>query len=132
MKADALSQFLEIIQKDKQIPPVAITAWTTSNVTAVSDTTAILFRTIFYNLIRHPKSMRRLLDELDKAARNGELSPPVTWKESRQLPYLDACIKKAARLHPPFAPPFERVVPPGGATICGRRFEAGTVVAIPA
>lgn len=131
-KTDFLSQFLEIVQKDKQIPPFALTAWTTSNVTAGSDTTAILLRTIFYSLMRHPKSMRCLLDELDDAARNGRLSQLVTWKESRGLPYLDACIKEAARLHPPFALPFERVVPSGGAMICGRFFEAGTVVAIPA
>ena len=131
-KRDFLSQFLEITQRDKQIPPFALAAWTVSNVTAGSDTTAILLRSIFYNLMRHPKSMRCLLDELDEAARNGRLSQLVTWKESRGLPYLDACIKEAARLHPPFALPFERVVPPGGATICGRRFQAGTVVAIPA
>ena len=93
---------------------------------------AILLRSIFYNLVSHPKSMRCLLEEIDEAARNGRLSQFVTWKESRALPYLDACIKEAARLHPPFGLPFERVVPSEGATICGRRFAAGTVVAIPA
>ena len=129
---DFLSRFLEVIQNDKQIPPFALTAWTTSNVTAGSDTTAILLRSIFYNLMRHPKSMRCLLDEIDEAARNGRLSQLVTWKESRALPYLDACIKEAARLHPPFGLPFERVVPSEGAMICGHHFAAGTVVAIPA
>ena len=129
---DFLSRFLDVIQKDKQIPPFALTAWTTSNVTAGSDTTSILLRSIFYNLMRHPQSMRYLLKEIDQAAQNGRLSRLVTWKESRGLPYLDACIKEAARLHPPFGLPFERVVAAGGATICGRRFSAGTVVAIPA
>ena len=33
-------------------------------------------------------------------------------------------------MHPPFGLPLERVVPKGGATICGERFEAGTVVGI--
>ena len=129
---DFLSRFLDVIQKDNHIPPFALTAWTTSNVTAGSDTTAILLRSIFYNLMRHPQSMRSLLNEIDQAARNGRLSGLTTWKESRGLPYLDACVKEAARLHPPFGLPFERVVPSGGATICGRRFAAGTVVAIPA
>ena len=131
-ETDFLSHFLEITQGDDQIPRFATTAWTTSNVTAGSDTTAILLRTIFYSLMRHPESMRCLLDELDNAARDGKLSQLVTWKESRELPYLDACIKEAARLHPPFALPFERVVPSGGAMICGHHFEAGTIVAIPA
>lgn len=129
---DFLSRFLDVIEKDDKIPPFALTAWTTSNVTAGSDTTAILLRSIFYNLMSHPESMRRLLGEIDAAARNGRHSQCVTWKESRALPYLDACIKEAARLHPPFGLPFERVVPSEGATICGRRFAAGTVVAIPA
>lgn len=129
---DFLSRFLEVIQKDKEIPSFALTAWTTSNVTAGSDTTAILLRSIFYSLMRHPQSMRCLLNEIDAAAQAGRLSRLATWKEARALPYLDACIKEAARLHPPFELPYERVVPSGGATICGWRFEAGTVVAIPA
>ena len=66
------------------------------------------------------------------AVRNGRLSQLVTWEEPRELPYLDACITESARLDPPFALPFERVVPSGGAMIRGLRFGAGTVVAIPA
>lgn len=46
----------------------------------------------------------------------------------RELPYLDACINEALRLHPPFSIPLERVVPKDGVTILGRFFEAGTVV----
>ena len=101
----------------------------TSNVTAGSDTTAILMRTIFYSLLSHPDTLQRLLVEL------ASLSPvkqPVTWKEARSLPYLDAVIKEAGRLHPPFGLPLERVVPSGGATICGQRFEGGTVVGMSA
>ena len=87
---------------------------------------------MFYNLMRHPKSIRCLLNKLNNAARNGRLSQLVTWKESCELPYLNPCIKEVARLYPLFALPFKRVVPSGGAIFCGRCFEAGTVVAIPA
>ena len=65
-----LSHFLEIIQRDHQIPRFVLTAWTTSNVTAGSDTIAIVLRSRFYHLMRHPQSMRCLLDELNNAARN--------------------------------------------------------------
>jgi cytochrome P450 len=41
---------------------------------------------------------------------------------------MDACVKKAIRLHAPFGLPLERVVPAGGATICGMWLEEGTVV----
>lgn len=52
----------------------------------------------------------------------------MSWKESRQLPYLDACIKEAGRLHPPFGLNLERVVPAGGLEICGQHIPSGTVV----
>ena len=69
--------------------------------------------------------MQRLLAEL---ASLPPTSGHVTWKETRSLPYLDACIKEAGRLHPPFGLPLERVVPAGGTTICGQHIRGGTVV----
>lgn len=67
---------------------------------------------------------------LEEAASEDRLSDPVAWKEARDLPYLDACVKEAGRIHPPFGLPLERVVPAEGAEICGKRFEAGTIVGI--
>lgn len=46
----------------------------------------------------------------------------------RDLPYLDACVNEAARLHPPFALPLERVVPEGGVTVSGVYLPGGTNV----
>lgn len=80
--------------------------------------------------MKNPETLERLMTELDTAASQGKLSRIVSWKESRELPYLDACIKEAGRMHPPFCLPLERVVPPGGAIICGKALEAGTVVGI--
>jgi cytochrome P450 len=50
------------------------------------------------------------------------------FSEIQKLPYLDACVKEAFRIHP--APDFgmERVVPPGGALICGERIPGRTIV----
>ena len=107
--------------------PRALTAWTTSNITAGSDTTAILLRTTIYSLLSHPATLSSLLSELDSVVPSS--SPPsITFKQTRSLPYLDACIKEAGRLHPPFGLPLERVVPPEGATVCGQRFNGGTVI----
>ncbi|PLN86963.1 putative benzoate 4-monooxygenase cytochrome P450 [Aspergillus taichungensis] len=125
---DFLSRFIAAMGKDRSIPQWALLAWAQSNITAGSDTTAIMLRTIFYNLLRHPDTMTRLMDELRTAAQKGELSPTVSWKQSRQLPYLDACIKEAGRIHPPFGLPLERIVPPGGATISGQYLPQGTIV----
>jgi cytochrome P450 len=110
----------------------AVTVWTFSNITAGSDSTAVVLRTIFHNLLAHPESKQRLMEELETAQTAGQLSMPCTWKEVRVLPYLDACVKEAIRLHPPFGLPLERVIPVGGATICGQFFEEGTVVGMSA
>lgn len=72
--------------------------------------------------------MQSLLSELDAAAQDAQLSELVGWKESGNLPYLDACVKEAGRMHPPFGLPMERVVPAEGAVICGQHFAGGTVV----
>ncbi|RVX74072.1 hypothetical protein B0A52_01904 [Exophiala mesophila] len=125
---DFLSQFLQCLDRDKLIPRWALTAWMTSNITAGSDTTAILMRAVFYYLFTNRESMQALMSELDTAQLAGELSAIVSWKEAQALPYLDACIKEASRLHPPFGLPLERVVPEGGTTICGQYLPSGTVV----
>lgn len=74
--------------------------------------------------------MQALLNELRTAKEAGKLSDPVTWKEARDLPYLDACIKEAGRVHPAFGLPLERVVPPEGAVICGKSLPADTIVGV--
>jgi cytochrome P450 len=64
------------------------------------------------------------MTELDRA----KLSDLPQWNETYHLPYLTAVIKEALRLHAPFALNLERVVPEGGATICGHFFPEGTIV----
>ena len=86
-------------------------------------------RTVVYNLLAHPASLNQLYEEFIQAEHQNRLSRPYpSWNEVRDLPYLDACVNEAIRLHPPFCLPLERVVPDGGVTICGRYFAGGTVV----
>ena len=101
---DLLTRFLEVESRDPATPSWAVSAWSTSNITAGSDTTAILLCTIFYNLLRHPKSLKKLRHKL--ATTPGLTTTEfVTWKQSLTLPYLGAYIKEAGRLHPPLRPP---------------------------
>lgn len=99
---------------------------------AGSDTTAISLAAVFYYLLRNPKCYGKLLDEIDDAARSGVIdnrpTGMISWTESQSLPYLDACIKEAFRLHPAVGLLLERVVPPNGATICGQHIAGGTIV----
>ncbi|CAJ2505328.1 Uu.00g127220.m01.CDS01 [Anthostomella pinea] len=99
---------------------------------AGSETTAISLASVFYYLLRNPSALARLRTELDDAARAGAFGDYdeglVTWTESQRLPYLDACIKEAFRLHPAAGLPLERVVPEPGAEIAGHFVKGGSIV----
>lgn len=125
---DFLSRFLVAMEKDPSIPQWVLPAWTSSNILAGSDTTAIFLRTMFKNLREHPETLAKLRKELDAARDAGELSPIVTWKEARKLPYLEACVHETGRIHPPFGLNLERVVPAGGLELCGQHIPEGTIV----
>ncbi|TID06772.1 Pisatin demethylase [Colletotrichum higginsianum] len=101
-----------------------------SNMFAGSDTTGISLSAILYNLLKNPDSMGRLREEIDDFTRRGELSQAPSFKETQKMPYLQAVIKEALRVHPAVGLPWERVVPEGGATIGGRFFPEGSIVGI--
>lgn len=99
---------------------------------AGSETTAISLAAVFYYLLKNPHCYRKLFEELEGAIHAGIVedrsSGLVTWAESQRLPYLDACVKEAFRLHPAVGLPLERIVPPGGIEILGERIPGGTIV----
>jgi cytochrome P450 len=96
-----------------------------ANVGAGSDTTGISMTAIVYFLMKHPACLQKLRDEIDAAARDGNLSDPVSFQEAQKLPYLHACIKEALRMHAPVGQILSRVVPEGGAQLAGRNFPQG-------
>jgi cytochrome P450 len=63
--------------------------------------------------------LRAEIDEQDLA---GTLSNPIMCREAQNLPYLQAVIKEALRLHPATGLPLGRAVPEGGAEIAGHYF----------
>ena len=99
---------------------------------AGSETTAISLAAMFYFLLKNPGCYMKLMQEIDDAIASGTIenrqSGLVSWSESQRLPYLDAVIKEAFRLHPAPGLPFERIVPKAGAEICGERIAGGTIV----
>ncbi|MBE3045160.1 cytochrome P450 [Candidatus Bathyarchaeota archaeon] len=75
-------------------------------------------------MLRNPVCFERLRGEVDQhAAEKG--GGYVTFKDSQGMPYLQAVIKEALRMHPATGLPLERVVPAGGATISGYFFQEG-------
>ncbi|KUI71294.1 Pisatin demethylase [Cytospora mali] len=128
---DLLDRFLEIKAQHPEAPAFAVPAWTFSNVIAGSDSTAVAMKTAMYHLLASPGSLQKLYAELSEAERQNRMSRPhPRWEEVQSLPYLDACVQEALRLHPPFCLPLERVVPDGGMTIKGRFLPPGTCVGV--
>ena len=98
---------------------------------AGSDTTAASLSSIMYHLYRDPTALQRLRDEIDERSAAGKISDPVKFHESKEeMPYLQAVIKEAIRIYPAVGLPLLRVVPEGGADLCGHSFPEGTVVGI--
>ncbi|KAE9372197.1 cytochrome P450 [Stipitochalara longipes BDJ] len=101
-----------------------------SNIGAGSDTTAITLSSILYHLVKYPQTYKALQNEIDTAAKQGQVSDPVTFKEAQDLPYLQAVIKEALRIHSATGLPMQRVVPPAGTTIAKHFIPAGASVGI--
>ncbi|KAH8649346.1 cytochrome P450 [Xylariales sp. PMI_506] len=110
-----------------------IHAMVTINVGAGSDSISGGLPTFVYHLIRNPPAWQRVRDEIDAARKRGKcLDPIVSYADSKELEYLQACIKESLRLFGPAGtglPPL-RVALPGGLTIEDQFFPAGTVLSL--
>lgn len=126
-RRDFLSRFYEAHRKDPEfMTHDRVLALTVANMFAGSDTTAITLRAIFYNLLRNPHDMQKLMGELKEVPVSEE--GLMSWNDVRDLPYLNAVIKETLRCHPAAGLTLERIVPAGGVTLCGEYIPAGTIV----
>lgn len=101
-----------------------------SNIIAGSDTTSISLSAVMYYLIRNPHCLKKLRDEISDLAIKGAIGEKITFRQSQDMPYLQAVIKEALRLHSATGLPLWRVVPAGGCEISGRFFPPGTIVGV--
>ena len=132
-RADLLSMFLKAQRErpefmtDERVLVMAV-----SMAFAGSETTAITLSAVFYFLLKHMRCYQTLMKELKGAVEDGTIENRpdglVSWPESQKLPYLDACIKEAFRLHPAAGLPLERITPPQGCEIAGRHIPGGVIV----
>ncbi|RYP42624.1 hypothetical protein DL768_010307 [Monosporascus sp. mg162] len=124
--------FLEKLTEAHEADPVKVTPYHIfmmglSNIIAGSDTTAISLSSILVNLITTPAALSRLKREIEAQPRT---EGRITFKTANNMPYLQAVIKEALRIHPATGLPFWRVVPEGGAVVAGQHFEAGAIVGV--
>lgn len=55
----------------------------------------------------------------------------TTYEATKRLPYLDAVINEALRIHSTSGIGLPRLVPEGGLVVCGQTFPEGTVLSVP-
>ena len=131
-RKDFLTRFLEAKEKDPNfIDDQRVLALTVANMFAGSDTTAITLRAIFYFLLKNPTQLQKLQAELENERVEGRFARSdglVDWEETRNLPYLSACVKESMRLHPAAGLTLERIVPQQGVEVCGHFLPGGTIV----
>lgn len=96
-----------------------------ANMVAGSDTTSISLTAVLYHLYKSPATLAKLRQELSEYSQAGKTSDPITFKEAQSLPYLQAVIKEALRVHPATGFTMPRVVPAGGASLLGKYFPQG-------
>lgn len=97
-----------------------------ANVGAGSDTTSLSLSSVLYYIYRHPRCLERVRKEIESSGLTSQSQ--LTFQQVQKLPYLQAAIKEALRMHPGTGLPMWRIVPEGGAVICGRYFPAGVGV----
>ena len=102
-----------------------------SNIIAGSDTTAVSLSATLYHLIRTPRAMRKLRKEIQSKTEAGECEADrISFDAGLKMPYLQACLKEALRLHAAVGLPLWREVIDGGVEISGQYLPAGSEVGI--
>jgi cytochrome P450 len=123
---DFLSKFLQRHSENPDVlTPYHVLAGCVSNMVAGSDTTSISLSAIIYHVLHNPEVLKKLREEIDQQCPQDKASANITFAKSQEMPYLQAVIKEALRMHPATGLPLERVVPEGGVTINGVFFPQG-------
>lgn len=133
---DSTRDFLDLALDAEQDPEKGMTRYHVfmmglSNIIAGSDTTSSALSGILWHLTAYPDTLAKLREELDEAISQGKMTKDhIFFKDSQNLPYLQACIKEGLRMCAPTGLPLWRVVPKGGAEVMGRFFPEGSEVGI--
>lgn len=118
---DFLDKFIDAKNDDPDnVDDAQIISWLMVNMIAGADTTAILIRSALYYSLQHPDVWAKLTAEVRAAV--PKQSVPPAYKDVRGLPYLDAVVREASRIHPGVGMTLERYVPAGGYTLPSGQF----------
>lgn len=119
---DFLDHFLDAKRKvPDTVDTNVVMGYLQVNMLAGADTTAITLRAIFHFLITNPHTLQRLEEEI-VGADLPLVDGVVTFAAARALPYLDAVVREAMRMHPGVGLLLERYVPSDGVSLPDGRF----------
>ncbi|KAL4909339.1 hypothetical protein BDW74DRAFT_187513 [Aspergillus multicolor] len=135
MAGEKLDDFFTAMMEDKKGVPhnlemSEIVAEISIMMNAGSDTTAIALRNVLFFLLKNPRCMQKLREEIDGALGEDEVvSPSSTVKH---LPYFKACLDESLRMLPTVILGLPRRTPPEGTTILGYYAAGDTSVSMSA
>ncbi|KAI3531186.1 cytochrome P450 oxidoreductase [Colletotrichum filicis] len=95
---------------------------------AGSVTTAIAVTNVLYQLLKNPKYLQLLREEVDSVLDADEIVAP--YDKVKHLPYLRACLDESLRLFPPTPQGLPRKTPPEGMYIMGEWVPGNTTVSM--
>lgn len=125
---DMLSALMDVRkQKPTEFDDNGVLSMAASNIFAGSDTTGISIGAILYHLCKNPDCKEKLLKEIRQVIQDEGLSPTenMPFKTGHAMPYLQACIYEALRMHPAVGMSLPRVVPQEGFEFEGVFIPAG-------
>ena len=97
---------------------------------AGSTTTAIAMTNVLFQLLKHPKVMERLRNEVDSVLEADEVIAP--YDKVKNLPFLRACLDESLRLFSPTTHGLGRETPPEGMWILDDFIGGGVTVSMSA
>jgi hypothetical protein len=125
-----LARLFEVQKEKPELDDLAVTSMATSNIFAGSDTAAVSIRAILYYRLKYPEYKMRLMEEINERCKQGKLSDVAKLKEAKEMPYLQAVMFAALRMHPAVRMSLLRVTPHGGIEIDGRFIPEGVLSSI--
>ncbi|KAF7194926.1 Benzoate 4-monooxygenase [Pseudocercospora fuligena] len=128
---EKLDDFFQALMEDRNGSPHTlewgeVVAEVTIMMNAGSTTTAISMANVMYQMLKHPRCMEKLRQEVDEVLDDDEEVAP--YEKVKYLPYLRTCLDESLRLFPPISHGLTREVPPEGQEIAGQYIVGGTTV----
>ncbi|ETI29498.1 hypothetical protein G647_01951 [Cladophialophora carrionii CBS 160.54] len=126
-QVDLLGKYLTASRRDPDlVKPVDVIGFLVSTMHAGSETTGQAVAGILSVLLKHPKKMAKLEEEILSA----ELGDMPQFGDANKLPYLDSVIREFGRFRGGGLTLIERTVPGDGAMIGGIWIPGGTNVSV--